>query len=84
MLKNFFKVAVRNLWKQKGYSFLNIFGLALGMACSLLILLWIRDEKKRGRFFISMAAAYTMSMSVNTMMARYPRDFIPLGYWLIK
>src|SRR5215475_4219347 len=45
MLKNFFKVAIRNLWKQKGYSFLNIFGLAMGMTCSLLILLWIRDEK---------------------------------------
>jgi ABC-type antimicrobial peptide transport system permease subunit len=45
MLKNFFKVALRSLWKQKGYSFLNIFGLAMGMTCSLLILLWIRDEK---------------------------------------
>ncbi len=44
-MKNFFKVAVRNLWKQKGYSFLNIFGLAMGMTCSLLILLWIGDEK---------------------------------------
>jgi len=45
MLRNFFKVALRNLWRHKGYSFLNIFGLAMGMACSLLILLWIRDEK---------------------------------------
>ena len=45
MLKNFLKVALRNMWKQKGYSFLNIFGLAIGMTCSLLILLWIRDEK---------------------------------------
>ncbi|HVS98072.1 MAG TPA: ABC transporter permease [Puia sp.] len=45
MFRNFFKVAFRNLWKQKGYSFLNIFGLALGMACSLLILLWVRDEQ---------------------------------------
>jgi putative ABC transport system permease protein len=45
MLKNFLKLALRNLWKQKGYSFLNIFGLAMGMTCSLLILLWIRDER---------------------------------------
>lgn len=50
MLKNFFKVAMRNLWKQKGYSFLNIFGLAMGMTCSLLILLWIRDEKSMDDF----------------------------------
>ena len=50
MLKNFLKVAIRNLWKHKGYSFLNIFGLAMGMACSLLILLWIRDEKSMDNF----------------------------------
>jgi len=49
MLKNFLKVALRNMWKQKGYSFLNIFGLAIGMTCSLMILLWIRDEKKHGQ-----------------------------------
>jgi putative ABC transport system permease protein len=53
MLKNFLKVAVRNLWKQKGYSFLNIFGLAMGMACSLLILLWIRDEKGMDGFHVN-------------------------------
>jgi putative ABC transport system permease protein len=50
MLRNFLKVALRNLWKQKGYSFLNIFGLAMGMTCSLLILLWIRDEKSVDNF----------------------------------
>ncbi|HEV2479790.1 MAG TPA: ABC transporter permease [Puia sp.] len=50
MLKNFLKVALRNMWKQKGYSFLNIFGLAIGMTCSLLILLWIRDEKSMDNF----------------------------------
>jgi putative ABC transport system permease protein len=50
MIKNFFKVAIRGLWKQKGYSFLNIFGLAMGMTCSLLILLWIRDERSVDNF----------------------------------
>ncbi len=50
MIKNFFKVAFRSLWKQKGYSFLNIIGLAIGMACSLLILLWIRDEEAVDNF----------------------------------
>jgi ABC-type antimicrobial peptide transport system permease subunit len=51
MLRNFFKVAVRNLWKHKGYSFLNIFGLAMGMTCSLLILLWIQDERSVDAWF---------------------------------
>ena len=50
MLKNFLKVAFRNLWKHKGYSFLNIFGLAMGMTCSLLILLWIGDEKSTDNY----------------------------------
>lgn len=50
MLKNFLKIALRTLWKHKGYSFLNIFGLATGMACSLLILLWIWDEKSMDNY----------------------------------
>jgi len=50
MIRNFFKVAIRNLWKHKGYSFLNIFGLAMGMTCSLLILLWINDERGMDNF----------------------------------
>jgi ABC-type antimicrobial peptide transport system permease subunit len=58
MLKNFIKVAVRNLWKYKGYSFLNIFGLAMGMACSLLILLWIRDEGSIDNFHANGARLY--------------------------
>jgi putative ABC transport system permease protein len=50
MIRNFFKVAIRSLWKQKGYSFLNIFGLAMGLTCSLLIILWIQDEKNVDAF----------------------------------
>jgi putative ABC transport system permease protein len=44
MLKNYFKIAFRNLVKQKGYSFINIAGLATGMAVAILIGLWIWDE----------------------------------------
>ena len=44
MFKDFFKTALRNLWKNKGYSFLNIFGLAIGIACAGLIFLWVVDE----------------------------------------
>jgi len=44
MLKNYFKVSLRNLWKNKGFSSINIFGLATGIACSLLIFLFITDE----------------------------------------
>lgn len=44
MLKNFFKIAIRNLSRSKGYSAINIGGLAVGMAVALLIGLWIYDE----------------------------------------
>jgi len=44
MLKNFFKTAIRSLSKNKTYSFLNIFGLAIGIACAGLIFLWVEDE----------------------------------------
>ncbi|WP_345950762.1 ABC transporter permease [Mucilaginibacter sp. PAMB04274] len=44
MLKNYFKIAWRNLLKNKVYSFINIMGLALGMAVAMLIGLWIWDE----------------------------------------
>src|SRR5215212_7186104 len=44
MFKNYFKTALRNLWKNKTYGFLNIFGLAVGIACAALIFLWVEDE----------------------------------------
>lgn len=44
MFRNYFKTAFRNLWKNKTYSFLNIFGLAVGITCAGLIFLWIEDE----------------------------------------
>lgn len=50
MLKNYFKIAFRNLIKQKGYSFINIAGLATGMAVAILIGLWIWDELSYDRY----------------------------------
>ena len=44
MLKNYFKIAWRNLYKNKVYSFINIGGLAVGMGVAILIALWIHDE----------------------------------------
>ncbi len=50
MLKNYFKIAIRNLIRNKGFSFINIFGLAIGMASAILILLWIENEVSHDRF----------------------------------
>ncbi len=44
MIKNYIKTAFRSLSKNKAYSFLNIFGLAIGIVCAALIFLWVEDE----------------------------------------
>jgi putative ABC transport system permease protein len=44
MFKHYFKTTFRNLWKNRAYSFLNVFGLAIGSTCAALIFLWVEDE----------------------------------------
>src|SRR5690349_1549499 len=44
MLKNYLVVTIRNLFRNGFYSVINISGLAIGIACSILILLWVADE----------------------------------------
>ncbi|MGB4772625.1 MAG: ABC transporter permease [Chitinophagaceae bacterium] len=50
MIRNYIKVAFRNLWKNKGYSAINIIGLAVGLASCLLIFLYVWDELRFDRF----------------------------------
>ncbi len=50
MLTNYLKLTFRNIWRHKGYSFINIFGLAIGLTACLLILLWVQDELSYDRF----------------------------------
>ena len=45
MIKNYFRIAWRNMVRNKSFSAINILGLALGLACSLLITLWVQDER---------------------------------------
>lgn len=44
MIRNYIKTALRNLWKNKSYSALNILGLSVGITCAALIFLWVEDE----------------------------------------
>ncbi|MCE7993257.1 MAG: FtsX-like permease family protein [Roseivirga sp.] len=50
MVKNFLKVTFRNLRRNSLYSFINISGLAIGISCSILILLWVQDETSFDKF----------------------------------
>jgi len=50
MIKNYLKIALRNITRHKGFSFINIIGLALGITCALLIFMWVYDELTFDRF----------------------------------
>jgi len=50
MIKNYFKIAWRGLWKKKGYSAINIFGLAIGLSAGIFIFLWVYDELSYDKF----------------------------------
>lgn len=50
MLRNYITIAFRNLWRKRGYSFINISGLAIGIASSVMILLFVQDEMSYDRY----------------------------------
>jgi len=50
MLRNYLKIALRNLFRNKLYSLINLLGLAIGMAACLMIFLWVQDELSYDRF----------------------------------
>lgn len=50
MLKNYIITALRNLWRNKFFSFINIFGLSMGISCCMLIFLYAKDEVSFDRF----------------------------------
>lgn len=50
MIRNYLKIAMRNILRHKGYSFINIAGLALGLTCAILILMWVRSELSYDKF----------------------------------
>jgi putative ABC transport system permease protein len=58
MIRNFFLTAVRNISRHKGFTFINVTGLAIGLAASLLILLWVQDELSFDRFHKNAGSIY--------------------------
>ncbi|HEY4876755.1 MAG TPA: ABC transporter permease, partial [Puia sp.] len=60
MLKNYFITALRNLFRNKIYSFINIAGLSLGLACAMLIILYVKDEVSYDRFHKNLDNIYRL------------------------
>ncbi|GAB5519792.1 MAG: ABC transporter permease [Rhodothermales bacterium] len=64
MLKNYLLTAARNLRRKPGYSFINVLGLAVGVACCLLLLLYVRDELSYDRHHEHADSIYRVNMYV--------------------
>ncbi len=75
MLKNLFKTAWRSLLRNKTFSLINILGLALGLACSLLIILWVQDERGMDAFHGNKSDLYTVYERV------YSANKVEGAYW---
>lgn len=65
MLRNYLKIAFRTIRKQTTYSFINIFGLAVGIASCLLIVLFVKDEQSYDRFFANSSQIYQVNLDGN-------------------
>ncbi|GAB3794618.1 ABC transporter permease [Spirosoma humi] len=66
MLRNYLKIAWRNLIKQKGYSFINIAGLSVGMAVAMLIGLWVHHEYSYDTFLPNYQQLYQVRRNFNS------------------
>lgn len=62
MLKSYFKIAFRNLQKNKGFTAINIVGLAIGMAAAILIMLWVKSEFTYDRFYSKTDQIYAVGI----------------------
>lgn len=65
MFKNYLKIAIRNVQKHKGYAFINISGLAIGMACCILIITYIVNELSYDKYHENSDRIYRIATEVN-------------------
>jgi predicted permease len=79
MIRNYIKVAVRNLLLQKGFSFINIFGLALGISCTALIGMWVNDELSYDRFHKDYDRMYRITATLPEMRVHAAVSPAPLA-----
>jgi putative ABC transport system permease protein len=66
MFRNYFKIAFRNIVRHKAFAAINIAGLAIGMACSIFILLWVQNELSYDKFHKNAGTIYRLTASGGT------------------
>src|SRR6188474_79280 len=60
MIKNYFKIAWRNLFRNKGFSATNLLGHTIGITCTILISLWVKDELTYNKFHTNYSSIYKL------------------------
>jgi hypothetical protein len=66
MFSNYIKIAIRNILRHKVYSIINIVGLAVGMASTILILLWVQFELSYDRYHENADRIYRLGLKLQT------------------
>lgn len=86
MFSNYFKVAFRNLYKQRFYTFINILGLAVGIACCMLIVLFVMDELSYDQHFSNSDRIYRVAadMKFQDMQREIAVVSAPMGYTMVE
>jgi ABC-type antimicrobial peptide transport system permease subunit len=81
VFRNYLKIALRTIWKHKGYSLINVVGLAVGLACALFILLWAQDELSYDRFHAGAEAIYRVEHEFTSPQGNFHLTVttLPLG-----
>ena len=81
MIKNFFKLAWRNIVRHKMHTAVNVTGLALGMTCCLFIFLWVHDEESVDNFHLNGKNLYTIYETV-TATGKINNSYTTPEVWL--
>jgi ABC-type antimicrobial peptide transport system permease subunit len=86
LIFNYFKIAVRKIRQQKGYTLINISGLSVGLACCAIMLLWVRNEKSFDSFHINRESIYRLikETSSNGKMILDARIPYPLAETILR
>ena len=80
MFRNYFKIAFRNIVRHKAYSLINISGLAIGMASSILILLWVQHELSYDRFHQNAGEIYRITSNAGDFKTSVSTAAMPQGF----
>jgi putative ABC transport system permease protein len=86
MFRNYLKIALRNIRKHKGYSFINIAGLAIGVAACLLLFLWVQDELSYDRYHEKADRIYRVisQSEAEGQTKRFAKTSAPVGPALVN